>query len=121
MKNSFQIITACLTLALTSLSTDTFAQENSFSFAYVSVQGKEFSKKLKVVVDLGDTPKQINSGEEYSESLNNKKSYAAILNYLVDNQFELVDTIVLHESYSYQGTGSGGISGIVFIMKKKKN
>ena len=77
-------------------------------------------KKLKVVVDLGDTPEQIKAGEEYSEELNNKKSYAAILNHMVSNQFELVETIVLQESFTYQGTGSGWISGIVFIMKKKK-
>jgi hypothetical protein len=74
-----------------------------------------FSKKLKVRVDFGDTPEQINKGNEYSEYLTNKKSYAAILNYMIENQFELVNTLELTEAYQ----GTGGTSGIVFIMKKK--
>ena len=75
-----------------------------------------FSKKLKVQVDFGDTPEQINKGNEYSEYLTNKKSYAAVLNYMVEKQFELVNTLELTESYQ----GSGGTTGIVFIMKKKE-
>jgi hypothetical protein len=38
--------------------------------------GKTFSKKLNVEIDLGDTPEQIELGKNYSEILNNKKSYA---------------------------------------------
>ena len=65
-------------------------------------------------VDFGDTPEQIRAGKEYSDRLTNKKSYAAVLNYMVENQFELVQTLDYTESYS----GSGGTSGIVFIMRK---
>jgi hypothetical protein len=92
------------------------AQDIKFSYAYISVEGKLFSKKLKVRVDFGDTPEQINKGNEYSEYLTNKKSYVAVLNYMVENQFELVNTLELTES----SQGSGGTSGIVFIMKKKE-
>ena len=116
MKNSKFILTIILALVLTTFSTVLFAQDQAYTYAYISVSGKLFSKKLKVEVDFGDTPEQIKAGEEYSEILTNKKSYAAVLNYMVDNQFELVET--LEYTYSYEGTG--GTSGIVFIMKKKK-
>ena len=39
---------------------------------------------------------------------------------MVENDFELVETLTLEGNSSYQGTGSGGTSGIIFIMKKKK-
>lgn len=93
------------------------APASTYSYAYISIQGKVFSKKLKVEVDFGDTPEQIKSGEEYSAVLTNKKSYASILNYMVESDFELVET--LDYTSTYQGTG--GTSGIVFIMRKKKN
>lgn len=88
----------------------------TYSYAYVRVQGKAFSKKLKVDVDFGDTPEQLKVGEEYSDILTNKKSYAAVLNYMAENGFELIQTLELTSSYQ----GSGGTSGVVFIMKKKK-
>lgn len=96
-------------------------KDQAFSYAYISVEGKLFSKKLKVEVDFGDTPEQIKAGQEYTEKLTNKKSYAAILNYMVENEFELVETLTLEGNNSYQGTGSGGTSGIIFIMKKKNS
>jgi hypothetical protein len=95
-------------------------KDQAFSYAYISVEGKLFSKKLKVEVDFGDTPEQIKAGQDYTELLTNKKSYAAILNYMVENEFELVETLTLEGNSSYQGTGSGGTSGIIFIMKKRK-
>jgi hypothetical protein len=39
---------------------------------------------------------------------------------MVDNEFELVETLTLENNSSYQGSGSGGTSGIIFIMKKSK-
>ena len=89
-------------------------QDKVPSYAYILIEGKFLSKKLKVQVDFGDTPEQIRAGKEYSDRLTNKKSYAAVLNYMVENQFELVQTLDYTESYS----GSGGTSGIVFIMRK---
>ncbi len=84
------------------------------SYAYIRIEGKLFSKKLKVDVDFGDTEEQQKAGKEYSDLLTNKKSYAAVLNYMTHNEFELVQTLDLSLSYN----GSGGTSGIVFIMKK---
>ena len=78
------------------------------------------SKKLKIIVDLGDSPEQIKLREEYSDVLTNRKSYAAILNYMVENEYELVETLTLEEGSSFQGTGSGGTSGVIFIMKRRK-
>lgn len=93
------------------------AQTPTYSYAYISVAGKFLSKKLNVEVDIGDTPEQIKAGEEYSEILSNKKSYAAILNYMAESQYELVET--LESTYSKDGTG--GTDGIVFIMRRKNN
>lgn len=91
------------------------AQNQIYSYAYILVEGKAFSKKLKVEVDLGDSPEQIRNGSEYSETLSNKKSYAAVLNYMAERQFELVET--RDYIFTYQGTGE--TSGIIFIMRKK--
>lgn len=95
---------------------DTKPQDSIYSFAYILIEGKAFSKKLKVTVDLGDSPQQLETGKLYSEKLTNTKSYAAVLNYMVENQFELVSTL----DYTANYAGSGGTSGIVFIMKKIK-
>lgn len=48
-------------------------QTTDYSYAYIRVQGKEFSKKLKVEVDFGDSQEQLLQGEKYSEILTNKK------------------------------------------------
>lgn len=91
------------------------SQAQVYSYAYIAIEGKVFSKKLKVEVDLGDTPEQVKAGKEYSEILTNKKSYAAILNYMTENQFEFVES--RDNISSFQGTG--GTDGIIFIMRKK--
>lgn len=90
-------------------------QKVSYSYTYISVEGKLFSKKLKVNVDFGDTPEQLKACQKYWEILTNKKSYAAILNYMSENGFELIQTFELTSSYK----GSGGTTGVVFLMKKK--
>lgn len=95
---------------------ETSTENHPYSYAYISIEVKEFSKKLKVEVDLSDTPEQLKAGKEYSEILTNKKSYAAVLNHMVDSRFELVET--LDYLTLYQGTCE--TSGIVFIMRKKK-
>ena len=87
-----------------------------YQYAYIQIKGKAFSKKLKVEVDFGDTPEQLRAGEEYSEILTNKKSYAAVLNYMAERHFDLVET--RDYIFTYQGTGE--TSGIIFIMKRMK-
>jgi hypothetical protein len=91
------------------------SQDQTYSYAYISVEGRLFSKKLKVEVDFGDSPEQIQASKEYSEILSNKKSYAAILNYMGEKQFELVNTV----DYVATFQGNGGSSGIAYIMRKK--
>ncbi|MEM8938358.1 MAG: hypothetical protein AAGC64_03310 [Bacteroidota bacterium] len=101
-------------------SLDLFAQDkDEFSYACILVENKSFSKKLNVRVDFGDSPEQIEAGKEYSELFSNKKSVAAILNYMVKNRFELVETLSVTDG-SYEGTSSG-TSGIIFIMKRNDN
>ncbi len=91
-------------------------QDQTFSCAYIKIENKILTKKLKVDVDFGDTPEQIKTGKEYSEKLTNKISVASVLNYMFENQFELVQTLDLNSTYQ----GTGGTSGIIFIMRKKK-
>lgn len=93
----------------------TFKVQKPYTYAYITIEGKGFGKKLKVEVDFGDTPEQVNEGKEYSEVLTNKKSYAAVLNYMADRQYELFQS--RDNSFSYQGTG--GTYGIIFIMRRK--
>ncbi|WP_437921437.1 hypothetical protein [Sphingobacterium sp. LRF_L2] len=119
-------INAFITLFCTTLSLNSFSQEqaktmlstsietDNFSYAYVIIEGKSFSKKLQVTVDFGDTDEQIQAGETYSNILTNKTSYAAVLNYMAQNQFELVETLDYTDTYS----GKNKHSGIVFILRK---
>ena len=86
----------------------------TYSYSYITVMGKAFSKKLNVEVDLGDTPEQIELGKNYSEILNNKKSYSAILNYMAEKKYELVESRDIVGSYQ----GTGGSYGIILIMRK---
>ena len=116
MKKSKLVTTIIFALILTSFNSGLFSQDQTYAYAYISIEGRLFSKKLKVTVDFGDTPEQIKAGVEFSEILSNKKSYAAVLNYMVENEFELVETL----EYNYSSQGSGGTYGIVFIMRKKK-
>ena len=48
-------------------------KDHAFSYAYISVEGKIFSKKLKVEVDLGDTPEQIKTGQGIYRNSNKQK------------------------------------------------
>jgi hypothetical protein len=114
------ILVLITTISLTAFSQDVQGTEiknqiQTYSYAYITIEGKGFGKKLKVDVDFGDTPEQVKSGEEYSQILTNKKSYAAVLNHMAENQYELVESRDI--SFSYQGTG--GTSGIIFIMRKR--
>jgi hypothetical protein len=48
-----------------------------------------------VEVDFGDTPEQIKAGKEYSEMLTDKKSFAAILNYMAENSLSLLKRVTM--------------------------
>ena len=106
----------CLSSSFAQSTTNSSNSEihNTFSYAYIRVEGKFLSKKLKVKVDLGDSDEQIAEGEKLSEILTNKKSYASILNHMSKIGYELVNTFDLTDNYN----GSGGTSGIIYIMKK---
>ena len=115
MKKSKLALTILLVLMLTALSNEICAQDQPYEYVYVSVNGKSFSKRLKVKVDFGDREEEINKGKDYSKLLSDKKSYVGILNYMVENEFELVESFV-----NYSTVGSDDTAGIVFLMRKKK-
>jgi len=91
-------------------------QTNDYEYVYVSVNGKIFSRKLNVEVDFGDKADQIKKGEVYRDSLTGKKSYIAVLNFMLKSGYELVET--LEFTSTFQGTG--GTSGVGIIMRKKR-
>jgi len=114
-------IAIILTLLLTSFSTELMAQNQSIDYVTIEIKNKVFSKKLKVEVDFGDSKEQISLGKEYSKQLNGKKSLTAILNYMNEKGFKFLETLTIESTSSYDGTGSGGTSGILLIMKKNKS
>ncbi|SMG05813.1 hypothetical protein [Sphingobacterium psychroaquaticum] len=89
-------------------------QKEKVSYAYIRIEGKFLSKKLKVNVDLGDSEKQLEDGMKLSQILTNTRSYAAVLNYMAEIGYELVNTLDLTKN----SDGTGGTSGIVYVMKK---
>lgn len=93
---------------------DVKSQTNNDEYVYIAISGKVFSKKLRVVLDFGDEAGQIRKAEEYREILSNKTSFIAILNYMTSKGYELTESLNL--IYLYQGTG--GTSGLGFIMRK---
>lgn len=112
------LITLLICLSQSSFSQD-FVKNLSptYSYSYLTVMGKAFSKKLSVEVDLGDTQEQIEFGKSYTDILNKKNSYAAILNFMADQKYELVDSRDIVGSYQ----GTGGTFGIILIMRKINN
>lgn len=117
MKNPKTTFVVLLMLLLGSATNQLSAQEQEISFALVTVHDRALTKKLNVAVDLGDTAYQKAEGERYSELLTDKKSYAAVLNYMTGEGYELVETLTKIGSVE----GSGGTTGIVFLLKKKRN
>jgi len=92
------------------------AQSSGLEYAYVTVHGKLFSKKLSVTVDFGDEPAQVKLGEQFNSQLTDKTSFVSVLNYMVDNGYELVQAI----DYIYISQGTGGTQGLAFLMRQKK-
>lgn len=89
---------------------------DSCNYAFIKVSSKSLSKKLSVEVELGDSNGQEQQAKGFNEILNNKKSYAAILNYMASHGFVLQHTLDLTSSFQ----GSGGTTGMIFIMRKMK-
>lgn len=121
MNYKFSIL---LILIIISSGYSSFAQNNTskeyhisnvrYTYAYIFIIGRPF-KKLKVEVDLGDTPEQIKLASDYADILSSKLSYSAILNYMSENDYEFIES--RSDMFSFQGTG--GSNGIIFIMRKR--
>jgi hypothetical protein len=97
-------------------SDNTSAQNSGDEYVYLKVYNKFLSTKLNVDVDFGDEPDQLKKGEEFSKTLTGKKSFVAVLNYMLQQGYELVSTV----EYTYTSQGSGGTVGLGYIMRKKK-
>ncbi|MCY4780793.1 hypothetical protein ORI89_14130 [Sphingobacterium sp. UT-1RO-CII-1] len=109
-------------LLATIISSVSLAQEKetakTYSYAYIEVSKKTLSKKLKVSVDLGESIEQQEKGQQWSAELTNKTSHAAILNYMAERNFSLVETIARPHPHD---TEAGATDGIIFIMRKSND
>ncbi|MBN2663431.1 MAG: hypothetical protein JXR68_07250 [Bacteroidales bacterium] len=92
------------------------AQTSESEYVYIVVTNKFMSQKLNVYVDFGDEDDQIEKGKEYTKILTGKKSVVAVLNYMIKDGYELVNTV----EYSSISNGTGGTVGLGFIMCKKE-
>ena len=99
------------------LTLSVYSQDQKTEYAFVQVDGRELSQKLDVHVDFGDSPQQIEAGRLYSKELTGKKSYAAILNYMSENKFELVESL----SSKMPAVLTGETSRVTFVMKRIVN
>lgn len=83
-------------------------------YVFITVTGKIFSKKLNVEVDFGDSPEQVKKSEEYRLALDGKKSWVAVLNYMLTKGYEMVELCELVSTYS----GTGGTTGLGYFMRR---
>jgi len=114
LKRSFLFILTIVILVTFESSVN--AQTNNNEYVYISVTNKFLSRKLNVNVDFGDEVDQIKKGEEFTEILTGKKSMVAVLNYMLKDGYELVNTIEINAL----SQGTGGTVGLGFIMRKIK-
>ena len=121
-------LTFIATISLTAFSQDVQetkikdqAQAQTYSYAYIVIEGKGFAKKLKVEVDFGDTPEQLTAGKEYSKTLTGKKSYAAVLNYMAERQFELVESHDRNYITNSSNLSTSTPYGFIILMRKKND
>lgn len=84
-------------------------------YVYLTIEERGLSSKLDVKVDFGDTEQLIKLGEEYSKALTGKRSYAAILNYMAERNYELVER---KELVNYYKDNTRTNFGVTYIMKK---
>ena len=115
------IATICLTAFSQDVQkTEIKNQAQTYSYAYILMEGM-LSTKLSVKVDFGDTPEQIKAGKEYSQMLTGKKSYAAVLNYMAERQFELVESHDRNYVISSSTLSTSTPNGFIILMRKKND
>lgn len=94
--------------------------QSDLIYAYVSVYGKamrnsgETIEKMDIAVDLGNLASQQQMAEGYAFKMKDFQSYAAVLNFMANKGFRLVDTIQFEKSIN----GTGGTTGVHFIFEK---
>lgn len=102
---------------VSSTARDTVIQTEKETYAYITVTGKAFSSKLKINIDLGIKPEQTKLANEYLEQVKDEKSHAAVLNYMAEQGFVLIQALDYSKGYNTNGE----TTGIWFIMKKTED
>lgn len=115
LKNSIYLITVSAIAIFSSFIIANSNEKQKYEYAYISVQGRSFSKKLVVYVDLGQKTKELETAKKYSPSLSQFKSYASVLNAMDLIGYELVDSE--STAFSYQGTG--GSYEMIYLFRKR--
>lgn len=83
----------------------------------IKIKEKSFSEKYNVSFDIEDSL-MINGMEKKAleKKFDKTENISTILNFMIDNGFRLINTLVLNSS-SFFGSGDGSI-GYLFIMEK---
>lgn len=102
-------------ILMATFSNEIMAQEQEYEYAVVLIRPRDAAKGLRVSVDLGDTPEQVKQGREYSEILDKKESYTAVLNFMPRQGFEFIETAI--SSTAHQGTSA--TFSTIFIFRRK--
>lgn len=110
------IFASCFTTALAQSypETDTYDEFRAPTYAHIQLEPGFWSSKLGVNVDLGDSEEQLEEGKRLSSILSQTRSHAAVLNYMAELGYELINTLNITSSRN----GSSGSYAIVYIMKK---
>jgi len=97
------------------LYTVTIKAQKTEEFAFITIKGKFFSKKLKTRIDFGEGEEAIKKSEKFESDLKDAKSFVTILNYMSEAGYEMDspnDFIGM-----YHNTWS---KDMYFIMKTKR-
>lgn len=110
------LFTCCFTTAFAQSYPETSEQEEYRvpTYAHIQLEPGFWSGKLGVSVDLGNSEEQLEEGKRLSNILSQTRSYAAVLNYMAELGYELINTLNITSTRN----GSSGSYAIVYIMRK---
>jgi hypothetical protein len=102
--------------ALTETETEIEAEKEpkvKYTYAYVLVDGK-IGRRVKVHIDTGDKPFPVPNKEDAIKTLRKKRSYVAVVNFMIEHGYEVVS---INQAYE-MAAGNAGIEGLSCVMRK---
>ena len=107
----------CLTVLFALLPTEGMAQKEPIDYAFVVIQGKPFTKKMRVLVDLGGSPGQRHEAERLAALFPEITSYATVLNEMTAQGYDLEQVLVREIGVAV----NGGSSADMLNMRKQSD